>query len=82
MAGQLQVTHEIGGLRHYLDGEPVHCGELIAWWNDLKPSIVPTRNGPTAAASTEFSSSPQFMDSVRIRRIPVHVDDSWPRMVW
>lgn len=29
MAASLEVRSEVGGLRHYLEGEPVHCGELL-----------------------------------------------------
>lgn len=27
--GQLQLGHDGGGRRHYLDGKPVHCGTLL-----------------------------------------------------
>src|SRR5947209_14376845 len=42
--------------------------------------IVQIANGPTAAASTKFSSPLEFIDRARIGGIPVHVDDLWPRM--
>ena len=29
MAGKLEARVERGGLRHYLEGQPVHCGELL-----------------------------------------------------
>lgn len=30
MVGKLELKNEgVDGFRHYLDGEPVHCGELL-----------------------------------------------------
>lgn len=44
--------------------------------------IVEIANGPTAAAPAELSSPLEFIDDLRIGRIPVYVDDSWTRVVW
>ncbi|APZ95864.1 hypothetical protein [Fuerstiella marisgermanici] len=29
LTGHLELQHESSGLRHYLDGQPVHAGSLI-----------------------------------------------------
>ena len=44
--------------------------------------IVEITNRSAAAAPAEFSGPLQFLDDFRIGRIPVHVDNSWARVVW
>ena len=44
--------------------------------------IVEIANGSTAATPAEFSCPFEFIDYLRISRIAVYVDNSWPRMVW
>lgn len=29
--GTLELRREVGGLRHYLDGQPVHAGDTLEW---------------------------------------------------
>lgn len=33
-ANTLELRPEPGGLRHYLDGEPVHCGDILELLTD------------------------------------------------
>jgi len=31
---RLELRRELGGLRHYLDGAPIHCGDLLEMRTD------------------------------------------------
>jgi len=33
---RLELQHESGGRRHYLNGEPVHAGEILEMYRDGK----------------------------------------------
>lgn len=44
--------------------------------------VVEIANGSTTAAPAEFSRALEFVDYLRIGRIAVYVNNSWPRMVW
>jgi hypothetical protein len=39
--GQLRLETDAGGLRHYLDGKPVHCGTTL----ELQAVEYPVKNG-------------------------------------
>jgi hypothetical protein len=44
--------------------------------------IVEIANGSTATAPAQFSRPFEFIDHLRISRVAVYVNDSWPRVVW
>ena len=46
----------------------------------LFDDVVQVAYWSTPTASTEYRRPFQFRDSLRVRRIPIHVDDSWTRM--
>jgi hypothetical protein len=46
----------------------------------LLHDIVQVAYGSATTASAQFAGSLQFSDDLRIRRVPVHIDHTWPRM--
>ena len=47
----------------------------------LLHDIVQVANRPASAAAAQFSAMPEFGNDLRIRRVPVYVDDPWPGMI-
>lgn len=41
--GQLTITEERGGFRHYLDGLPIHAGDLLEFFDPVKAEWLAAR---------------------------------------
>ena len=41
--GNLTITEELGGYRHYLDGQPIHAGDVLEYFDGNRQAWVTAR---------------------------------------
>src|SRR3954453_19006832 len=46
----------------------------------LLDDVIEVRNNATAASSAKDALLFKLLDNVRVGRIPIHINDAWPRM--
>lgn len=43
LAGQLKIAEESGGVRHYLDDQPIHAGDVLEYFDMARDTWIPAR---------------------------------------
>ena len=73
-SGALTLVEELGGYRHYLDGEPIHAGDVLEFfdgnrltWTMARFELIIGQRGRRAVLCTSDGSSITVDETTRLR---------------
>lgn len=71
---KLTILEELGGYRHHLDGQPIHAGDVLEYFDENRLAWVPTRfelifgtRGRQAVLCLPDDSCLALTDTIRLR---------------